>query len=427
MSEQKYSSLEEYFDDIARKTIEKCTLCGECLRNCPTFPLTPIKDKAPEEIIEKMINFLKGGGFSEEVYHKVFSCSSCGICSDSCPEGIDVLLAYEAAKIGLAKRGKVPEPVNFVGEIPGFWRTLSALQTKPSEARWLKKASSRPERTENVVFLGCTPPAFPDKAFAFLDVLERIGINFITLAGGELCCGFPFFPAAGKVRESEEKARELVSNLKAFSPKRVILLCAGCYHQFTRFYTRFLELDFEVQYYAQFLNENVEKINFTKPLGKTVILHESCMSGRAKVNETSTKLLESIPGLKVVKAQTICCGGTPKLTSPQITQNLAPTYVETLAEETKKAGSDYLVNICQLCRMTFYPSIKKYSFGLKDIPGLINESMGGREYEDKWETYSKYEGVDEIIEKSRDNFEENGFTEEEVRQVLPLFFPFSVP
>ena len=249
-------------------------------------------------------------------------------------------------------------------------------------------------------------------------------VDFIALSGGELCCGFPLFPAYGKVRKSEEKARELVASLRAFSPKRVILICAGCYHQINELYPRFLDLDFKVQYYSQFLNENMDKITFTNHLGKTATFHESCMSRRAAVNNSVRELLESIPGLKVVKGQTICCGGTPQLTAPQITQKLAPAFIKSLAEETIRTGADYLVNICQICRMTFYPSIRKYSFGLKDAPNLISESMGGRVYEDIWEKYGRCESVGEIIEKSKENFKANDLTEEEVRKTLTLFHSF---
>lgn len=419
MPRQKYASLEDYYNDVVRQMVDECTLCGECIRSCPLFSLDPFKEKDPSDIIKKMVDFLRDGNFSEEFYFKAFACTSCRSCTYSCPQGIDVMHVFCAVRDRLIKQGKQPEGVNFVDAIPGMWRTVSALQVKPSERRWLNNVPSRPEKTENVVFLGCTPTAFPHNLFALLDVLDGMGIDFVPLGGGQLCCGFPFF-AAGKIRKLEEKAKELVAAVNAFSPERLILPCAGCYRNFTELYPSFLELDFEVQYYAEFFSENLKKINFPGPLEKTVYFHDSCMSRSTKASELLRKFLENIPGLKVVKGQDISCGGTPKLNFPEIPEKLAPAFRETIAKETIKAGADCIVNLCPLCELTFSPSVGKHAFDVKDVATLINEFIKGTKYENKWLEYWKCRSGEEIIEKSRENFEANGLTEEQARMVLPL-------
>jgi len=429
ITSEKYSSLEDYYNNIARQSIDKCTYCGDCIRNCALLPQTSVKDNAPEEVIRKIIEFLKDGVFSDEVYEKVFKCSSCGICTDSCIEGIDILPAFEAAKMKLAMLGKVPEAVNSVMGIYNMWKILSAIQTRSSEVRWLSHAPSSPPSVEHVIFLGCTFPAFPHIVLSFLDILDRLKVDYIALAGGDLCCGFPLGPASGMVGEAEKRIRELVVNIKAFSPKRVILPCPGCYRLFTEIYPKlkFLDMDFEVQYYTDFLNENLKITDFVKPINKKIVLHDSCMSRRTKVNKSTAELLETIPGIEIIKGEDICCGGTPMLTSPQIIQYMVPVFIEKLSMETIDTGSEYLSNICQLCEMVFYPCLDKFPFEIKNIPALINISMGGREYENKWLQYWKCKSVDELIEITRKNFEENGFSEKIVKEILCQFFHFANP
>ena len=109
------------------------------------------------------------------------------------------------------------------------------------------------------------------------------------------------------------------------------------------------------------------------------------------------------------------------MTNPPMGQELG----HTLAQEIIKTGADYIANTCPFCGLAFYPYVRQSICDVKDIATLVNEATGGREYEDKLKEFWSCKSIDEIIEKSRENFEENGYTEEEMRQILPLIFKLS--
>jgi heterodisulfide reductase subunit D len=430
VADKKYDSLDENYNDFIRQVVDGCVLCGECVRNCPTFTLTSIGDQLPEDIMQKVLDFLKYGAYSEDVYLKAQSCSGCGCCADFCPQDIDPLVLHEATKIALVKKGeKPPEFTNFL--VPGqkfnLFNILAALQTKPSEARWIKAVPSQPQKTETVVFLGCSPLALPHTVHAFLDILDVMGLDYVALAGGDLCCGATLGPIAGRVKESEEKARELMASVQAFSPERVITLCPECHHLFKDSFPTYMDMDFEVQFYAQFLFDNLGKLSFVKPLDRTVTFHPSCTLNRsAREPESPQKLLAAIPGLRQAYMEhgkdspPLCCGGVANMTYPEIGLQLS----QRLMEAAGKTKADDMVNVCPFCNLSLYLGTKAYPYGLTDIGVLVSEAMGGKVYEDKLAECYRCESVDELVELTRENFEANGFTEEEMRNILPLiFFP----
>jgi hypothetical protein len=62
------------------------------------------------------------------------------------------------------------------------------------------------------------------------------------------------------------------------------------------------------------------------------------------------------------------------------------------------------------------PSFLELDFEVKLYTQFLLENL---------DKYWRCKNLDELIEKSRDNFKANGYKEEEMRQILPLLIGFS--
>lgn len=187
----------------------------------------------------------------------------------------------------------------------------------------------------------------------------------------------------------------------------VILIYPGCYRQFHEFISSFLDIDFEIQFFTQFLSENMDKLDFNKSFETTVAIHDSCLlARRIKDAEPQRKVLNAIPGLELVemgynREETLCCGGLTLHSYPEFAMELA----KPLLTEAEKIVFDDMINTCTGCHTNLCRIVGQHGFGFKDIATLINDSLGGRQYEDKLENLLKLNYINKIIEASRTCFQ----------------------
>ena len=420
----KYSNLAEYFDYRGRRFAERCTNCGECLQACPVFPLTKFADRGPQAVIEKLTELLKGGDVSEEAYDMVFSCNgACGMCVKACPEGLMLYAAFMPAIAKIISAGKEPPPLSYQlmpGHRYSFPNVFSALQIKPSEERWIKKAPANPDPVDVVFFTGCVPAGIPHTLLEIVGILERMGVNFVTLAGDAVCCGSgPML--WGDLEASQSMSRHFVSTLAAFRPKKVVFFCHGCYMVCLGILPRFMSIPFESCELSQFLVENLDRIPFTQRINKVVTLHDSCSVARLGMFDPPRKLLQAIPGITLVemehnKGNALCCGGLTNITRPEITEAIRRAPLK----EAKATGADILATICTGCQESFAPLEHQYPFEVRSYISLIAEAVGVQ-YEDRFKKYMGLGDVTKVLAEARDYIDASDFSPEEMKRILPEY------
>ena len=417
------NALAAFFDYQGRQFAEKCTRCGLCLDVCPVFPLMKAARFGSKAIIEKLTQLLTGGDPSDEVYELVFSCNrGCGLCAKACPEGlVPDYLALIPAAAKLAEHGLKPPHVTYQ-LMPGHRYNspnfLSALQVKPSEVRWMKKPPPDPKPADIVLFTGCAPAATPHIIMETMDILESMHLDFVTLAGGDLCCGMAAM-LWGDLQTAQRLGQELVSAIAAFKPKKALFLCGACYITCVGTWPLFTSVPFQSHEIVQFLLENLGRIPFRNKVNKAVTVHDSCQVARIGASDLPRQLLQAIPGVTLVemahnRANALCCGGYTNTVHPEISEPMRRAPMD----EARATGANVMATICGRCQQSFAPLEPQYHFEVRSFISLLAESVGVQR-EDRFKRYVRLANVPGIITEARDYINASDFTSDEVERVLP--------
>lgn len=420
----KYANLAELLTYRGRRFAERCTNCGECLNVCPLFPLTESSSKGPQAAIEAVTDLLKGGPVSDVAYEVAFSCTgACGICAKVCSEKLLPYMAFPSAIARIVASGRQPPALHYQyrpGHRYNFARVFSALQMKPSEARWLTKPPENPEPVDVVFFGGCSATGTPHTLMEIVDILDSMDISYVALAGGDICCGSaPLL--YGDVEAAQSLGERFVSAIAAFRPKKAVFFCTGCHMSCVGILPRFVSIPFESCELTQFLVDNLDRIPFKQKIEKVVTLHDSCSVARLGTFEAPRTLLKSIPGLKLVemehnRADALCCGGVANTMRPEITREmrLAPM------KEARFTGADVMTTICTGCQESFAPLEDVFGLEVRSYVSLVAEALGKR-HPDNFKMLLKAGDVHRLLAAASDNVASNDLRIDELEQVLPAY------
>jgi len=421
----KYQSIQEYFQDEKEKFIQGCNYCPVCLDNCQ--PLVYLNLGIPNsDIMKKIAVLLKDGIYSQEVYDFVYSCSVCGCCEKACPEGINPMLLMDIVKAELVTRGyKAPPSCQLFlpREKYNASRVLESLQVKPSERRWVTEVPQNPGHKEVVFFLSCFFHQISKDVFTSLDILEKMEEDFVAIGGVDYCCG-EMDLSVGNYEVSDELARSLVAAIKTYQPKTVIFLCGGCFYRFKYHLPLVLDFSFKIKPLSQFYLENIDKIQFTRSLDEKVTYHDPCGLGRKSgFFDVPRELIKKIPGIELVemnpsREESRCCGGMNMITNPKVAKLLG----HDLGKTVKASGVDKVISTCTGCYLTLTRIGAQYNFSAETFITLLGRAMG-IEYEDRLARYLNFRSPQKVIEEAKDIIESGPFSLEEMKKLVPNFFP----
>ncbi|MBA3036424.1 MAG: (Fe-S)-binding protein [Desulfobacterium sp.] len=422
------SSLAEAFEQGAKYFVEECTLCGQCLEACPSFndPKLELNDKNPAEVMEKIVDLLKGGPSSEEAYKMGYGClmGCTNICKPACPKDLNMQQAFMVAGQRLRAAGEGLPPLSFMHLAEhryNFGHVFGDLQMKKSEVPWLTEVPSEQAAVDVVIFTSCVGRGFPNLVLEAMDILSSMKINFAVIGARDLCCGgTPLL--LGNMKDVSRVSEKYISTMAKFGAGKVVAMCPACSVVGNDMLSKFSRVPFETIHITEFLADNIDKLHFTHPLNKRVTIHDACSQRQRGSWDIPRKLLEAIPGLTLVEMEhsrenSLCCGAQANANFPglMIERNIARL------NEAMAVRADIMTTICPGCQLAFCGYENQYPFEIKHAISLVAEAMGIH-HEDKVKKYLLTGDPEKVLEEASEYVEASDLSLLEYQQILPRYF-----
>jgi glycerol-3-phosphate dehydrogenase subunit C len=375
------------------QTADACIKCNICNTVCPVSAVTDLfpgpKYEGPQG--QRFRAGLDGQGSPD---HSLDYCSSCGLCTQACPEGVMVAEINSVARSKLiADRGglrwrdklvcrpvlmaNLARPVAplanvalanpgvrwLVEKVMGVHRRAAMPRFASVTFRSWFRGHTRPATATGTVayFHGCATQYYePEVGTALVRVLERNGIGVTLPAQG--CCGLPLisngdFPAARRF------AARLTRGLApaAVDPGVIVANSTSCGMTLKSKYRELLGLDDEgtatvsaavydiCEYLVELADDGRLDTDFG-PVEETAIYHQQCQLTAHGVGTPALELLALVPGLKVEQSTVGCCGMAGTYGTKVEKYGIAMAVGSGLWEQVDRLRPDFVVCDSETCR-----------------------------------------------------------------------------
>jgi len=296
--------------------------------------------------------------YSATLVERLYECSLCGSCEIIC----DIICHLDLTEILEAFRADLVEAG--IGPMPRHREILEWIKKEHNpymerhedRMKWVPQGREFSKGSKTLYFTGCTAPyRRPELLRSFLQIMDAAGVK-VLVSPKEWCCGsISLRIGAGDL--GLDLARHNVELFKSLEVETIVTHCAGCYRALKLDYPRLLgELPFKILHASEFIEELLSKgeLRLNGQIDSKVTYHDPCHLGRhANVFESPRRVLESIPGLKLVEMERIrqdswCCGAGGGMKSAFPDSALKVAYER--IREAKETEAQYLVSACPFCK-----------------------------------------------------------------------------
>jgi len=422
------SSEHPKIDELNIPEIYQCVHCGLCLNQCPTYRVLRLEPESPRGRIHLVKAAAEGRiELNERFKEHLYLCLLCRACETACPSGVQYGRIAETAREQLGPPGSPSARalLNFVftrllpfprrlrrlfGLLRFYQRTGaqrilrrllpaklremdSMLPPVPAnffhtDAEILPAFGARRARVG--MLNGCVMPLlFGEVNAATVRVLRRNGCE-VVLPKNQICCG-ALNIHNGESIAARKMARHNIDVFLQANVDAIIVNAAGC-GAVMKEYGYLLRDDPECREKAERFSALVQDageflaalglVGDLQPVEMTVTYQDPChLAHGQKVRAQPRKLLQAIPGLKLVEmpSSDSCCGsaGIYNLTHSGMSQRLLKEKMQSVAATHAEA----IVAPNPGCMLQLRYGAERYGpqLAIYHLMDLLDRACGGKD------------------------------------------------
>jgi len=366
----------EWIDASGGEDNHKCFQCGTCAGLCPWGPLTGYSNR-------NLLVMTQLG--AEGIENHIWQCSTCGLCKERCPRGLqttDVVLAIRRA---FAEGGMLPGPLRtFSGSMQANGNPWSG--EKDERVAWAEGMDLPVYEDQEYAWFPCCTLAYDPRnrtvAKAQLKLMLAAGLDFGAFGNEMVCCA----ESLGKIGNDELTETLRGQNKQLFADRGAGKLLVSSPHCLDTFKKDYDLPDIEAAHIVEVLAEQLSAGKLTPDTaleGMTITYHDPCYLGRHnEVYDAPRQVLEAVgaPFVEMPRNRELsfCCGGGGGKMWVEVESGQRPS--ESRVEEAIAAGANVLVTSCPYCISMFEDAIKTLDVDSKirvmDISELVAQACG---------------------------------------------------
>lgn len=363
------------------EALRGCIDCYSCISMCPVIKkskeyIGPYFMRAfsdlsfdPREDTSKSEDAIDSG---------LYSCTSCGQCSKTCPKEIDIYgKGIEKLRATAFARKEGPlEPHKQIRE--SVMNTGRSVQPKEDSeypegfvSAYNKKHENK-EKSKIAFFTGCMiDNRLPWIGEYLVKILTKLGYD-IDIPEEQVCCGSPLL----RTGQIDVIPSLVEKNYEVFKDYDFILtVCAGCGATLKNNYPEY-GVKLNVMDITEFLQDKINPADMNK-LDLKVTYHDPCHLVRSQgISKPPRNILNNLNGVEFIEMDKPdqCCGagGGVKSGKPELAEALADEKVDMI----DKLDVDYVVTVCPFCEFNIQDSLNKKNSktSVINLMELLNKS-----------------------------------------------------